>query len=497
MKGITEYIPITFKGVYFSVAHGIFHTSLLDFKWRDQSLVEITNDYDENGVYVEEETPLSQYERDELRRKYSYPPSCLEDYLLGSENDFYQHKIRKSTLEHLFDVFVSPMIQNWENVKRSYETLITEERESISTSFKPLTKLETKSSDLEFWAIKNWKQYVGQEETKYQGKENMPIEMEQAEVNNESEDEDDMNVGDEDNAIQKVYSVIDVPREFYLNYIELKNAFVKRVYSKNSSGLVKNIETELNGIAGQIVRCNYELLMLIGAAPEQIREHFRDKHWVRIKERVEDSVFKSCIKTKNLVISGDEDNREIYKIMAEKRRSNVYKELLDDLPIEDMSNLTHETTPVMIEEVFELEGKSTVESDLIPKATSRAKQSQTGYHLFVLVHGYQATSIDMQEIKNHIAMVVPNSTFLWSEANEGKGTEGWIEEMGENLADEVKLFFEDDEDVGEEVTKITFIGHSMGGIIIRWALPHLYKYRKMMHGFWTLSSPHLGYATCK
>ena len=237
--------------------------------------------------------------------------------------------------------------------------------------------------------------------------------------------------------------------------------------------------------------------MLIGAAPEDIREHYRQKHWVRIKERVEDSVFKSCIRTKNLVISGDDDNREIYKIMAEKRRSNVYKELLDDLPIEDMSNLTHETTPVMIEEVFEMDDKLSNESDSIPKATSRAKPTQTGYHLFVLVHGYQATSIDMQEIKNHIAMIVPNSTFLWSESNEGKGTEGWIEEMGENLAEEVNQFFEDEEDVGDEVTKITFIGHSMGGIIIRWALPHLLKYRKMMHGFCSLSSPHLGYATCK
>ena len=222
MKGITEYIPITFKGVYFSVAHGIIHTSLNDFKWRDQSLIEITNDYDENGVYVEEETPLSPYQREELMRKYSLPPSCLEDYLLGNEADFYEHKIRKNTLEHLFDVFLSPLIQNWENIKRDYETLIIEERDSISANYKSITKLDPKSSDLEFCAIKNWKQFVGQEETKYQGKENMPIELEQAEVKNESDDEDDMNVGDEDNCIQKVYSVVELPKEFYLNYVELK-----------------------------------------------------------------------------------------------------------------------------------------------------------------------------------------------------------------------------------------------------------------------------------
>ena len=179
--------------------------------------------------------------------------------------------------------------------------------------------------------------------------------------------------------------------------------------------------------------------MLIGTSPEEIREHFREKHWVRIKERVEDSVFRSLIKAKNFVISGDDDSKEIYRIMAEKRRSNVYKELLDDLPVEDMSNLTHDTTPVMIEEIFEIDDNN--EPEFIPKATSRAKQHQSGLHLFVLVHGYQASSVDMQEIKNHIAMIAPNSAFLWSEINEGKRTEDWIEQLGINLANEVKQFF--------------------------------------------------------
>lgn len=37
------------------------------------------------------------------------------------------------------------------------------------------------------------------------------------------------------------------------------------------------------------------------------------------------------------------------------------------------------------------------------------------------------------------------------------------------------------------------LGHSMGGVIIRSALPRLEKYRKYFHSFITLSSPHLGY----
>ena len=42
-------------------------------------------------------------------------------------------------------------------------------------------------------------------------------------------------------------------------------------------------------------------------------------------------------------------------------------------------------------------------------------------------------------------------------------------------------------------TKISFIGHSMGGVIIRSALPHLKNLSPSMHAFMSFSSPHLGY----
>ena len=41
--------------------------------------------------------------------------------------------------------------------------------------------------------------------------------------------------------------------------------------------------------------------------------------------------------------------------------------------------------------------------------------------------------------------------------------------------------------------KLSFIGHSLGGLIIRAALPRLEKYRYNMKLLITLSTPHLGY----
>ena len=72
MRGMTEYLPTTFKGVYFSVSHGIIHTAIIDFKWRDQLLISITNDTDENGVYVENRIELNTHEMEEMLFKYAY-----------------------------------------------------------------------------------------------------------------------------------------------------------------------------------------------------------------------------------------------------------------------------------------------------------------------------------------------------------------------------------------------------------------------------------------
>lgn len=64
-----------------------------------------------------------------------------------------------------------------------------------------------------------------------------------------------------------------------------------------------------------------------------------------------------------------------------------------------------------------------------------------GVHLFVLVHGFQGTNQDMKMFKNQISLIFPEGVFLLSKSNE-KQTDGDIEQMGQNLATEVKEFVE-------------------------------------------------------
>ena len=64
--------------------------------------------------------------------------------------------------------------------------------------------------------------------------------------------------------------------------------------------------------------------------------------------------------------------------------------------------------------------------------------------------------------------------------------------MGEKLADEIHQYIGKN-NLGPNLSRITFVGHSLGGLIIRAALPYLERYKSRMHGYMSLCSPHLGY----
>ena len=46
--------------------------------------------------------------------------------------------------------------------------------------------------------------------------------------------------------------------------------------------------------------------------------------------------------------------------------------------------------------------------------------------------------------------------------------------------------------MGKDIQKISFIGHSLGGIVIRASLPFLKNLKSKMTTYISLSSPHLG-----
>ena len=97
----------------------------------------------------------------------------------------------------------------------------------------------------------------------------------------------------------------------------------------------------------------------------------------------------------------------------------------------------------------------------------------------------------MRLLKNTIALALPEAVFLPSTSNEGN-SDSEIGEMGYRLSQEVLQYIREN-CPGNQLARISFIGYSLGGLIVRAALPYLERLKDKFHGFVSVCSPHLGY----
>ncbi|KAJ6763498.1 hypothetical protein OIU79_024111 [Salix purpurea] len=117
----------------------------------------------------------------------------------------------------------------------------------------------------------------------------------------------------------------------------------------------------------------------------------------------------------------------------------------------------------------------------------------------IFVHGFQGHHLDLRLVRNQWLLIDPKMEFLMSEANEDK-TSGDFREMGLRLAQEVISFLEKKMDRVSRSgflrdIKLSFVGHSLGNIIIRTALAEsiMEPYLRYLHTYVSISGPHLGY----
>ncbi|NWV40865.1 F135A protein, partial [Grantiella picta] len=118
--------------------------------------------------------------------------------------------------------------------------------------------------------------------------------------------------------------------------------------------------------------------------------------------------------------------------------------------------------------------------------------SEEGIHLIVCVHGLDGNSADLRLVKTYIELGLPGGRieFLMSERNQND-TFADFDSMTDRLLDEIIQYIQI---YNLTVSKISFIGHSLGNLIIRSVLTrHRFKYYlNKLHTFLSLSGPHLG-----
>lgn len=115
-----------------------------------------------------------------------------------------------------------------------------------------------------------------------------------------------------------------------------------------------------------------------------------------------------------------------------------------------------------------------------------------GCHLIVCVHGLDGNSADLRLVKTYMEMALPGYRleFLMSERNQSD-TFADFEMMTNRLVKEIISHIEL---YALNIGRLSFVGHSLGNIIIRSALtsPSLIPYLPKLYTFLSLSGPHLG-----
>ncbi|XP_053731569.1 protein FAM135A isoform X2 [Synchiropus splendidus] len=117
---------------------------------------------------------------------------------------------------------------------------------------------------------------------------------------------------------------------------------------------------------------------------------------------------------------------------------------------------------------------------------------EEGIHLIVCVHGLDGNSADLRLVKTYLELGLPGARidFLMSERNQND-TFADFESMTDRLLDEIIQYIQL---YNLTLAKISFVGHSLGNLIVRSVLtrPRFKCYLSKLHTFLSLSGPHLG-----
>ncbi|KAA3682082.1 uncharacterized protein DEA37_0004229 [Paragonimus westermani] len=118
--------------------------------------------------------------------------------------------------------------------------------------------------------------------------------------------------------------------------------------------------------------------------------------------------------------------------------------------------------------------------------------SLTGLNYIMRPHHESGNSSDLRLVRVYLQLALPDCRleFLMSECNQSDTFAGF-DSMRDNLAEELITFINE---LDETPDRISFIGHSMGCVLVRALLlsPLLKPYLSKLHTFLSLSGPHLG-----
>nr|XP_011464776.1 PREDICTED: protein FAM135B-like isoform X1 [Fragaria vesca subsp. vesca] len=218
----------------------------------------------------------------------------------------------------------------------------------------------------------------------------------------------------------------------------------------------------------------------------------------------------------------NDDPAQIAATRAELHRRSIAQMKINNRSIQDLHIFGDPSSIpiVIVERVMNAPRRTTSENSYLRHldvlnapgletgSGSESVNKQSGYSsskrnrvlkIVVFVHGFQGHHLDLRLIRNQWLLVDPKAEFLMSEANEDK-TSSDFREMGQRLAQEVITFLKKKMDKASRSgnladIKLSFVGHSIGNVIIRTALTEVMMepFLRYLYVYVSISGPHLGY----
>lgn len=262
------------------------------------------------------------------------------------------------------------------------------------------------------------------------------------------------------------------------------------IHEDNAIIATEMILCQIQKIAEKLNLLEFEMIETLQKSPTKICYAMMLQYNEILKDQLGESIFRTVSQCDNFCVLGKEKTAQDHKKIAKKIRKSEYYRNIDPLPVIVKGLFPYSNFhPIIFLDI----SSKVPENKLLwnNEWVSYMSNPHKAIHLIVFVHGFQGSSFDLRLIRNHAAMCRSNTFLLCSSKNESH-TEGDISGMGLRLAKEVERYIRDWCPDGQ-VDKISFIGHSLGGIIIRAALPYLQSLSNKFQFLITFSTPHLGY----
>ncbi|KAL4501451.1 hypothetical protein ABPG72_021258 [Tetrahymena utriculariae] len=511
--GIHEYIPIQFSGHHYCQAEATFHTVLLDFKFRlsDYQLELMSNNPNNKTVVNNKENAIG--------NSLLIQPSSFLEFL-----NKITYRFKQEYVQQFFEYYVVGLRQSYQNLKKVLVQVLEafpELKRVSATLHEPVLELpypDLPSQNKIFSQPKGITPILSQKQgfqqaqnSQYPFSQNstnifsnqsisqsgfsqqlssqhqrQPIyqqqhpQIQQNYQNNNAITQalgiSSYNYKNQSRSIQQQFSLDkEIPQiaKFYnLNDFKQMDLFSKFVLS------------DMNIVSGNIFQLWNKLIELLRIDGDRSINYLKKPYILRMKEKWGESVsrdqFPHDITQPKEKKTGKQNEvtsnilRQKLELMIEHHSESLNLVDLNLIPQTDLR-------PFLLEEIYINQFKK-----IIPSQNYNKKS-----HVIVLCHGFQGNYFDMRLVKNNLYLMYPDALFLSSKSNE-EFTNGNLADMGKRLSIEVIQYIKE-WCPGDTLGRLSFIGHSLGGVIIRAALPHLSEYSDKMFLYMSLSSPHLGY----